>query len=258
MNHIVEQIGAIVTAMQDLNGSPFYMYGHRLEINNRLLEKDAEPTQKNKKYPLIALRWETPEDVANGLVEYNLNIVFVTHTEKNYNAEQRQDNVIKPILTPIYEEFLRQIKISGLFTWEGNQKEPNHTKTDRPYWGVSQNEGNIANIFDDPLDGIEITNLKLKGRRYDGCEARIPIDNKVTVNINDVQMVRVNPYSTADLIVKDTEGLEVGSKIGSEWVVPAAGGGVALDIYVDEVFAAQEIIPSGTEQMNINVTVNVV
>jgi hypothetical protein len=247
MNHIVEQIGSIVTAMQDLEGKPYYMYGHRVEINERLLKKNDDKVFKYQKYPLIALRWETPEDVSNGMVDYNLNIVFLYSTEKKNTAEQRHENVIKPILTPLYEQFLIELKRSGLFQWEGDQKTPPHTKLDRPYWGVSQENGNIKNIFSDPLDGIEITNLRIKGRRYEGCDGADLADARITTNINGVEMLKSKPYSVVDLEVVNSEGAQYGSKLSStEWGIPdiqyQVGANPIVEIpYTDELI----VIPSG-------------
>jgi hypothetical protein len=256
MNHIVEQIGSIVTAMQDLEGKPYYMYGHRVEINERLLKKNDDKVFKYQKYPLIALRWETPEDVSNGMVDYNLNIVFLYSTEKKNTAEQRHENVIKPILTPLYEQFLIELKRSGLFQWEGDQKTPPHTKLDRPYLGVSQENGNIKNIFSDPLDGIEITNLRIKGRRYEGCDGADLADARITTNINGVEMLKSKPYSIVDLEVVNSEGTQYGSKLSSnEWEIPdiqyQVGANPIVEIpYTDELIVIPDDCPTLTAQYN--------
>jgi hypothetical protein len=253
MNHIVEQIGSIVTAMQDLEGKPYYMYGHRVEINERLLKKNDDKVFKYQKYPLIALRWETPEEVSNGMVEYSLNIVLLANTDKNYTAEQRHENVIKPILTPLYEQFLIEIKRSGLFQWEGDQKTPPHTKLDRPYWGVSQENGNIKNIFSDPLDGIEITNLRIKGRRYDGCDGAELADARITTNINGVEMLKSKPYSIVDLEVVNSEGTQYGGKLSpTEWEIPdiqyQVGSNPIVDIaYTTDLIVIPDDCPTLTE-----------
>jgi hypothetical protein len=59
---------------------------------------------------------------------------------------------------------------SGLFFWDGKDDQimPEHTKIDRPFWGVdgevnqTGQKKNTRHIFNnDPLDCIEIVNLKL-------------------------------------------------------------------------------------------------
>lgn len=182
MNFITDDIGEVVALMRGVDISygqpmldyidqyntpanaplmPYYMYGHRLEIANRLLEKSQDSVYMYQKYPLIALRMDVPEDSDDGLNHYKLNIAIVTLTEKNWNAEERMTNVIKPVLAPLYDRFIRELGNVGLFTWEGDSRKPPHTAIIRPYWGTAQKEGNAANIFNDPLDAIEIVNLEL-------------------------------------------------------------------------------------------------
>lgn len=173
MNYLVDDIGTVVTAMRNqtvklwdenpdspVATTPYYLYGHRREINKRLLEKDKSKTFKYQKYPLLALRMDFPEENKDGLIEYTLNMAILQKTEENYNTEERYTNVFKPILYPLLESFWVQLKNSGLFMWEGDR--PSHTKYDRPYWGISETEGNVKNIFSDPLDAIELIDLKLK------------------------------------------------------------------------------------------------
>jgi hypothetical protein len=61
----------------------------------------------------------------------------------------------------MYESFLTELNDSGLFEWPGFQIRPTHVKIDRPFWGTEGKEGNTAYIFDDPLDAIEILDLKI-------------------------------------------------------------------------------------------------
>lgn len=181
MNCIEDDIGKVVTAMQtdavlikaltvalpslNTNGyqadMPYYMAGHRVEISNRLLEKDADPVYKYQKYPLVALRLDTPEKNRDGMVDFTLNIAILMFTDRNWNADERLENVFKPVLFPLYDSFLRNVINVGLFTWPGLHKRPVHTKYNRYYWGTEVKEGNTANIFSDPLDAIELIDLKL-------------------------------------------------------------------------------------------------
>lgn len=182
MNFIVDDIGTVVEKMRsdaklrslllpalcELNKNglqdemPYYMYGHRVEISNRLILKDANSAQKYQKYPLVALRLDTPEKNRDGMIDYTLNIAIVMSTNRNWTADDRYTKVFKPVLYPLYESFLKQLNNSGLFTWSnGLHKRPKHTKIDRPYWGTTANEGNASNLFNDPLDAIELVDLEL-------------------------------------------------------------------------------------------------
>lgn len=170
MNILVDDIGRVVEAIRSVwpgglvSGEPHYMYGHKREINQRLLAKDVHRELKWKKYPLIALVLDFPEEIANGIQNYTLNIGILHMTEKNFNAEERYQNVFKPVLYPLYDLFLKSLRESGLFMWPGDIEIPPHTKLDRPYWGTTTPNGNDRNIFSDPLDAIEILNLKINQR----------------------------------------------------------------------------------------------
>lgn len=162
--YITEEIGKVVAAMRDGGETPYYMYGHRLEISNRLTEKGKDKTLKYKKYPLIALRMNIPARREGNLWTYpNLDIAILEMTERNLNAEQRMEQVFYPKLFPLYNRFLKELKNSGLFLFSGEV--PSHEPIIKPYWGVSETgEGTKANIFLDPLDAIEIEGLELSQR----------------------------------------------------------------------------------------------
>lgn len=188
MTPIVEAIGAVIEAMRPASagkyGQPFvdyitaqgwtnnialmphYLYGRTLTISNVLTEMEKDSTRKYKKYPLIALRLDTPETIVDGLREFNLNLAFLTLTSRNYTDEQRMANVVKPVLYPLYEEFMTQFGNVGLFMWPGNQDKPPHTKIDKLYWGTTGANGNEANTFPDVLDAVEVLDLKF---RMDDC-----------------------------------------------------------------------------------------
>lgn len=182
--YVVDDIGAVVARMRGLDDSlygtgmatyltnngmssanqqlaPFYMHGHRLEIASTLLEMNTDKVRKYQKYPLIALRQDFPEPYSNDVTELSLNIVILAYTDKNWNAAERMTNVFKPVLYPMYKRFMEELRKSGNFFWQGG-KVPQHTKIDRPYWGITGNEGNTKYIFSDPLDAIEIIDLKIK------------------------------------------------------------------------------------------------
>jgi len=170
-NIITDQIGDVVKAMrvaagQDpIEGAPYYMYGHRLEINNRLALMNANPSKAKKKYPLIALKLDIPAVVEGDMLKYDLNIAILAYTDKTYTAEQRMDNVFKPVLFPLYDSFMEKLKRSGHFTWDKMLvSRPPHTKVDRFYYGTLSAEQSVKNVFSDPLDAVELVNLKINSR----------------------------------------------------------------------------------------------
>ena len=181
--YVVDDIGAVVARMRGLDDSsygtdmvtyltnngvssgnqqlaPFYMYGHRLEIASRLAATVNDKVRKYQKYPLVALRMDFEEPFDNDIVELSLNIALLAYTDRKWNAEERMANVFKPVLYPMYHRFMKELWQGGEFFWQGGKTAP-HTKIDRMFWGIEGGEGNTKSIFNDPLDAIEILNLKI-------------------------------------------------------------------------------------------------
>lgn len=161
--NIAEDIGTVVTLMQDGSEIPYYLYGHRLEISNRLSKKELSKVEKYKKYPLIALNeMHNPLPKRRGNVyDWRLNIAILAPTKVEYYSQDREEKVFQPTLDPLYESFITQIRNSGLFFWSGLQDAPPHEVVRRKFFGIPDKEGNIKFIFPDFLDAIEILNLEL-------------------------------------------------------------------------------------------------
>lgn len=182
-NRVIQDIGTVVQAVRERwategvptvaddpdtipvegAGAPYYSFGHRLEISRSLLIKGQDKVNKFKKYPLIALQMPFPEAWNNGMNRLRLNVAILAFTDKKYNSAQRLVNVYQPILYPLYEMFMEEIRNSGLFFWDGklDQRRAPHTKIDRMFWGTQYSEGNDKYIFNDPLDAIEIVDLQI-------------------------------------------------------------------------------------------------
>lgn len=172
MTVIVDKIGEVVASMRNLSAaeaeklgidagleSPYYFYGHPVDINNQMIQRD-KGTTKGKVYPAIALRLPTTEDVYGGMIHYNLNLAIFALTDLDKTAPERYEEVIKPILYPLYKLLLDRIKRAG-FMWDGNMRYPPHTKIDRPHYGVNETQGNKAYVFENKLEAIELINLKI-------------------------------------------------------------------------------------------------
>lgn len=160
---VVDAFTTVVAAVNaDYSGDVYSMYGNKIEIANRLLEKDSDMVYKYQKYPLIALHMPFTEGIkADGMIELSLNIAIMDFTEETYISEERYQQVFVPILEPLYELLLEKIQESGLFNIIGT---PEHTRIDRLFWGTENQIGSNEQdkyVFNDPLDAIELVNLKL-------------------------------------------------------------------------------------------------
>lgn len=143
--------------------APFYMYGHPIEIVNTLKQKNKNGTFKFKKYPLIALFQDFDEVKGENMAidsRVSLRVVIAVNTSPKYVSSERYANTFKPVLYPLYNLLMEKIAKSP-YTQLAEGIVP-HTKTDRVYWGKTGINGNEANVFDDYLDAIEITDLELE------------------------------------------------------------------------------------------------
>lgn len=140
-----------------------YQHGHPLEIIETLQQQSEARTTKTSRFPLIALFQDFPEsiDVQEGFYgDVPFHLIIARPTDPNYKAGKRYEVNFKPILYPIYQAFMEQIRLSRRFSLIDN-KIP-HTKIDRLYWGREGLYGNDGNVFNDRIDCIEIRDLKLR------------------------------------------------------------------------------------------------
>lgn len=175
---IVDEIGAIVNSVSAELTAQFklieptiegvhYLHGHPLEIIETLKQRDKSEAFTFKKYPLVALfqdfneTYSVSPDSYFASNEVNLHIIIAKATSPDYKAPERYDKNFKPFLYPIYMSLKQKLFESGKFLIAAPEL-ISHTKTDRLYWGRQGLYGNEGNIFDDWLDIIELTNLKLK------------------------------------------------------------------------------------------------
>lgn len=170
---IVDKIGEVVASMRNLSAkdaakfgvpagltSPYYFYGRPVSINSQMIARD-HGDNKGKVYPAIAFRLPSTRETDGSLIiKHNLNIAILDQTERGYDEVERYENVIKPILYPLYYLFLDRLKKAG-FIWDGPKAMPPHKATDKPHHGIEDAQGNKAYIFERPLEAIEIENLRI-------------------------------------------------------------------------------------------------
>lgn len=149
--------------------APFYAYGHRLEIARALQLRSRDKVFKIRRYPLIALKMPFIESLNNGINTVKLNIGIFAYTDKNLSTPQRMAQIFEPTLIPLYDMFIEALRDSGLFSWAGDQEIPPHQKILRPLFGIQTEEGSDRNIFNDPLDAIEIIDLELSQNAKRNC-----------------------------------------------------------------------------------------
>ncbi|QES88861.1 hypothetical protein [Rhizosphaericola mali] len=144
-----------------------FLHGHPEEIQDTLIEMTKafamDPTQPNK-YPLIAVYQDFPEKLGSEsavITKATLPmIVIACLTDNKYKAPKRMEVNFKPLLYPIYEEFIKQLKKSSAIL-PNEYNEILHTKIDRLYWGTNT----AGKTLNDYVDAIEIMNMELRVQR---------------------------------------------------------------------------------------------
>lgn len=121
------------------------------------------------KYPLIHLVQDVSVKRGEDIGLYgtaNLNLVFIHQTEQTYKIEGRDANVFKPVLWPMYYQFMASLANSG-WTFGNDTGEYKHTVTKRAFWGTRKLTTSGKNMLNDYVDAIEVNNLQVKIRLTD-------------------------------------------------------------------------------------------
>lgn len=163
-------VSGTVTASTWAAKAPYYDYGHPQEIANILTSKTGHQTKKYQKYPLIVfytdVRIKRGDAKFYGKLERQF-ISIIGQSAEGYSSKQRYDNVITPILYPLYVQLLSKIRTSRYFM--GVNPRVNHDLIERPFWGSTSKYGNIENMFNDPLDALEMANISILLRESTNC-----------------------------------------------------------------------------------------
>ena len=142
-------------------GAPYFLHGTKQEIDNILVAKSKDKVYKYQRYPLIALRLPVIEDVEGDMIHYTINMAIISNGGKDLTSAERKTQVFDATLNPLYDQFIRCLRESGVFSWSGNIERPEHNKVDRMYYGTLVNDSNRDHQFTDPIDAIEIIDLKI-------------------------------------------------------------------------------------------------
>lgn len=161
---IVTTVSTNLAAEDSLNIPAVYFRCETwLELVAHLTVDAKHPDYANTRYPLIALIRNYDEKFTddNGYADVSLNLIIVTRSTADKKSQQREDDNYIPILRPIYSEFMECIKNSRKFANYFDTM-PTHTKTESFVLGKEGNKGNTAYSLPDVVDGIIVTDLRLK------------------------------------------------------------------------------------------------
>lgn len=145
-----------------------YQYGSLSEIKETLKQWSADKEEKHNKYPCIFLVLDASEQkglVSGYRTKHRCTIGLVHHTEQQYTAQERYDNIVVPVLYPLYQNFIDNLISCGFFV-AYDEKDIPHTKIDRMNMG-KEKFVIIDGVAFDHLDAIEMQNLELTAEQTD-------------------------------------------------------------------------------------------
>lgn len=171
---IVDIIGEVVAATDaalyaSLNKHILYEYGRSIQILRQLQKLNESITQKENKYPLFALFQPFPEDGNTG---YYCSVTFpkisiAALTQNTDPVSTRYSKTFKPLLYPIYQEFLRQLCRHKNIVASDPGAIP-HKHWDAPGSDQTTEQVKGAN-FNDIVDAIIIQDLQLTFKQVKKC-----------------------------------------------------------------------------------------
>jgi hypothetical protein len=144
----------------------YYQYGHPAEVIESIAAMSKSRKVSGRRFPLLALFMdfdETKGERSDVQSSVSLHVIIATSTKPLLKAKQRYEETFRSRLYPLYEAFIYSIQTCGYFI--NVQELVSHTKTDRLFWGKNGLYGNTNNEFQDYIDAIEITNLKLQTKQ---------------------------------------------------------------------------------------------
>lgn len=176
--YVVDVIGEVVAAVDaKLNGALgkhiVYQYGRSIQILAELQKANGGITAGARaKYPLVALFQDFPEKMGDNGYYTSVRfpkIVIATLTQSTDPVPKRYEQTFKPILYPIYQEFIRQLVRHKNIVANDPGAIP-HTKWDRPGSQPAADKTLAAN-FNDYVDAIEIQDLQLTFKKVNICKS---------------------------------------------------------------------------------------
>lgn len=174
--YVVDIIGEVIASADAvlfpaLNKHILYTYGRSIQILTKLQKLNEATAQatKNSRFPLIALFQDFPENMGVAYAEQvtfpKISIAMLTAFADD--PPTRYGKTFKPVLYPIYQEFIRQLARHPNIV--GNDPAAfTHIKWDRP---GTQPEGDKTrgSNFNEYVDAIEIQNLQLTFKQVKKC-----------------------------------------------------------------------------------------
>jgi hypothetical protein len=180
--------------------------------NGDLWEVVEHNQTKDFNYPLLWVQ-DQPHSTTQGEIEMTFRCFFINLVQKDESNENEVKSDMYQCATDLLSYWYKQTDYRTVSV------DINTTLT------------SFTERFNDELTGWWIDIKLTQQFRYDKCSIPMdgitPIPNNclpATITINGESFTTAASGGIENILVKDDNGLTVGSKVGAEWIVPAAGG----------------------------------
>lgn len=162
MKAVVSRVDGVLNKSTNVDPfQVFFKYGTYEEVTKRIKECEDE------EFPMVYLVMPYQERRGNDpsiFADITTRMLIVMKTEAEFKQIERDTEVFKPRLIPVYEELLRQICLDKMFATV-SENSIRHDRMLRPYSGMGAvNAPGAENLFELFVDWIDITNLHLRLR----------------------------------------------------------------------------------------------
>lgn len=169
LKDVVSKVSNVFSALPEDDFTVGFNHGNYAQF-----WKDVDK-EEMKNNPVVWLIMPFVEKVGNLAYAYEasgIEIAIFMRTDPAFTQQERDDQVFKPILFPVYDELLKQLSKRKEFGMP-NIKDLTHKRIVHPYWGLGEPGGPSApNTHKKFVDSIRIVELKLNVKRV--C---LPITN---------------------------------------------------------------------------------
>lgn len=168
LEKIVIQMRTTMSVMLETNGlTSINFYADYVEnLVTQLKNLDAVPENAKLKFPLVWIG--TPVKLDHNSKWYaetrGFDVFFIMETSGEYTGAERREKVFKPIIRPMYLEFMRLVSVSKAFDNDFFSNRMPHTEIEFYYF----DEGNKSVLLD-KTDCTKAENLMLKVNNNDNC-----------------------------------------------------------------------------------------
>lgn len=163
MKDVVARVDAVFSVDTQDAFNVYFDYGIYSQVSKNIYKSNPG------NFPLVWLVMKFHEDRGKDFGIYadvTCRLIIAMPTKTEYTQAERDEEVFKPRLIPIYEELMNQIFEESRLSVDGPNK-IKHTRILQPYWGGGDVNGlDNKNLFENYIDAIDVQNLQLKLKHY--------------------------------------------------------------------------------------------